>query len=150
MMPGNQDGDKNQISLAKASAISWAIKSTQSPTGSEWKWYKWAEVYQAWSRLDWPLNKGGSYRLTPIHTSRNQELQVLGISGYIHPGCFCLWPYKVKGSFLGVPIWCMTLFKKGHIIVRNWTSSEGWQSLQVVLTAKSRLMFPNLKEIRKS
>lgn len=44
MMSGNQDADKNQMSLAKASAISSVLKSTQSPTGLEWKWYKWAEV----------------------------------------------------------------------------------------------------------
>lgn len=100
-MPGNQDGDKNQISLAKASAISWAIKSTQSPTGSEWKWYKWAEVYQAWSRLDWPLNKGGSYRLTPIHTSRNQELKVLGDQWLYTSRVLLLVALKGKGVISG-------------------------------------------------
>lgn len=35
-MPENQDGDKNKMSLAKASAISWALESTPSSTGSEW------------------------------------------------------------------------------------------------------------------
>lgn len=34
-MPENQDGDKNKMSLAKASAISWALESTPSSTGSE-------------------------------------------------------------------------------------------------------------------
>lgn len=35
-MPENQDRDKNQMSLDNANAISWALKSTRSPTGSEW------------------------------------------------------------------------------------------------------------------
>lgn len=34
-MPENQDGDKNKMSLAKASAISWALESIPSSTGSE-------------------------------------------------------------------------------------------------------------------
>ena len=89
-MPGNQDADKNQM----PSAISWVLKYTQSPTGLEWKWYKWAEVYQAWSKLDWPLNKGGSYRLTPRYTSRNQELQVLEDLWLYIQGAFAYGPTK--------------------------------------------------------
>lgn len=147
-MPENQDGDKNQMSLAKASVMSWALKSIWSPTGSEWKWYKRAEVCQAWSRLGWPLNKGGSYRLTLRHTGRNQELQVLGNQWLYTSRVLLLVAPQGKGVISGGPY--MILFKRGHIIVRIWTSSEGWQSLQVVLTAKIRLIFPNLKEITKS
>lgn len=72
------------MSLAKASTASWASKSTQSPTGSEETQSKGTEVCQAWSRSDWPLNKGRNDRPTPRYTNRNQEWYMsLGVSSYV-------------------------------------------------------------------
>lgn len=140
-MPGNQDGDKNQMSLAKASAISWAWKSTRSPTGSEWN-----DASEQKFVRPGPDQTGHSVRVGVIDRPQGTAAEIknrkpLGISVYNQPGGFCLWPYKVKGSFRGV---AMLLFTRGHITVGNGTSSEGWQSLQVVLTAKIRSALSNL------
>lgn len=126
----------------------WALKSTWSPPGSEWKWCKWAKVCQAWFRPDWPLNKGGSFRLTPRQASRNQDAKSLGVSGYIQPGLLLLVALQGQGVVSGGSY--MTLFKRGtYIIVRNGASSKGWQSLQMVLAAKIRPTFPNLSSGKK-
>lgn len=81
-MPENQDGDKNKMSLAKASAISWALASTPSSTGSEWNDASEQKFVRPGLDQTGHSVKGGSHRLTPRHTCRNQNCKSLGISVY--------------------------------------------------------------------
>lgn len=101
----NKMEKKNQISPVKASAISWALKFTRSPVAqnendaSEQKFVRSGPDQTGhWIRMGvrgWPQDISAEIK----------NCKSVGIRGCIQAGCFCLQPYRVKGSFLGVPIW---------------------------------------------
>lgn len=101
----NQDRDKNQMSLDNASAISWALKSTRSPTGSEW-----SDATEQKLVRPGPDQTGHWIRVGVTGWSQGTPAEIencksLGISVYIQPGGLLLVALQGKGVISRVPMW---------------------------------------------
>lgn len=144
-MPENQDGHEKKMSLAKASAISWALESTPSSTGSEWN--DASEQKFVRPGLD---QTGHSVRVRVIGWPQGTPAAIRtarpwGSVSINQPGGFCLWPYKVKGSFLRVPLW---LFEKPHLSSRKEPQMKDDRLLKWYSRQRSNLPSPICPPIR--